>query len=138
MKSIYLLAVLLIAGTGSLFSQSVPYNIVFDITTSDTATHQRVIKWSKGIMEAHPDAKIEIVFYGKALDMVVQNKSTVVDDVLKLAKAKQVTFAVCEQAMKFHHIEKSQLLSGVLTVPDALYELVTRQTQGYGYIKVVN
>lgn len=138
MKPICLLTLILITGAGPLFSQSVPYNIVFDITTSDTATHQRVIKWSKGIMEAHPDAKIEIVFYGKSLDMVMQNKSTVVDDVLKLAKAKQVTFAVCEQAMKFHHIEKSQLLSGVLTVPDALYELVTRQTQGYGYIKVVN
>ncbi len=138
MKPVYILAIVLIAGTGRSFSQSTPYNIVFDITTSDTATHQRVIKWSKGILEGYPDAKIEIVFYGKALDMVVQGKSTVTDDVLKLAKAKQVTFAVCEQAMKFHHIEKSQLLSGVLTVPDALYELVTRQSQGYGYIKVVN
>jgi uncharacterized protein len=138
MKLISLLAVLLLAVAGQLFSQSTPYNIVFDITTSDTATHQRVIRWSKSILEGHKDAKIEIVFYGKALDMVVQNRSTVVDDVIKLAKGKQVIFAVCEQAMKFHHIEKSQLLSGVLTVPDALYELVTRQTQGYGYIKVVN
>jgi uncharacterized protein len=70
--------------------------------------------------------------------MVVQNKSIVVDDVLKPAKARQVIFAVSEQTMKFHHIEKRQLPSSVLTVPDVLYELVTRQTQGYGYIKVVN
>jgi intracellular sulfur oxidation DsrE/DsrF family protein len=121
-----------------LFSQSIPYNIVFDITTSDTVTHQRVIRWSKGILKSHPDAKIEIVFYGKALDMVVRNKSTVVEDVIKLANDKQVIFAVCEQAMKVHHIEKSQLLSGVSTVPDSLYELVLKQAQGYGYIKVVN
>ncbi len=138
MKRVYLFALLFMASATQLSAQSTPYHIVFDITTSDTATHQRVIRWSKSISKAHPDARIEIVFYGKALDMVVQNKSTVTDDVIKLANGNQVTFAVCEQAMKIHHIEKNQLLSGVLTVPDALYELVTKQSQGYGYIKVVN
>lgn len=138
MKPIFLFTVLIMTTSVQLFSQSIPYNIVFDITTSDTATHQRVIRWSKGILETRPDAKIEIVFYGKALDMVVQNRSTVVDDVIKLANDKQVIFAVCEQAMKVHHIKKSQLLSGVSTVPDSLYELVMKQAQGYGYIKVVN
>ncbi len=138
MRQITLFAILLMAPASVLFSQTNPYHIVFDITTGDTATHQRVIRWSKGIIEAHPDAKIEIVFYGKALDMVVQNKSTVTADVIKLATGKQVTFAVCEQAMKIHHIEKNQLLSGVSTVPDALYELVIKQAQGFGYIKVVN
>ncbi len=138
MRLIYLFAILLMAPASELFSQTNPYHIVFDITTSDTATHQRVIRWSKGIIETHPDAKIEIVFYGKALDMVVQNRSTVTDDVIKLATGKQVIFAVCEQAMKIHQIKKDQLLSGVSTVPDALYELVTKQAQGFGYIKVVN
>ncbi|HQW94056.1 MAG TPA: DsrE family protein [Ferruginibacter sp.] len=138
MKPLCLLAMLLLSATGQLFAQPAPYHVVFDITTSDTATHQRVIRWSKSIMKTYPDAKIEIVFYGKALDMVVQNRSTVAEDVKKLAVSKQVVFAVCEQAMKFHKIEKSQLISDVQTVPDALYELVTRQKEGYGYIKVVN
>jgi uncharacterized protein len=119
-------------------AQSKPYNIVFDITTSDTATHARVIRWSKGILESHPDAKIEIVFYGKSLDMIVQGKSTVANDVIKLATEKKVTFAACEHAMQVFNVNKNQLLTGVLTVPDALYELVMRQAEGYGYIKVVN
>lgn len=119
-------------------AQTKPYNIVFDITTSDTATHARVIRWSKGILESHPDAKIEIVFYGKSLDMIVQGKSTVANDVIKLATEKKVTFTACEHAMQVSNITKSQLLTGVLTVPDALYELVTKQAEGYGYIKVVN
>lgn len=138
MRYLYFFASVFIIPAGQLFSQSKPYNIVFDITTGDTATHQRVIRWSKNILETHPAAKIEIVFYGKALDMIVQNKSTVANDVIKLTANKQVTFAVCEQAMKIHNIEKNQLLSGVITVPDALYELVSKQAEGYGYIKVVN
>jgi intracellular sulfur oxidation DsrE/DsrF family protein len=119
-------------------AQSKPYNIVFDITTSDTATHARLIRWSKGILESHPDAKIEIVFYGKALDMVVKGKSSVTNDVINLATEKKVTFAVCEHAMQVFNIKKEQLLSGVITVPDALYELITKQAEGFGYIKVVN
>ena len=113
MKSIFFFLVIFFLAASRLSAQSKPYNIVFDITTSDTATHQRVIRWSKGILEAHPDAKIEIVFYGKALDMVVKGKSTVATDVLKLAADKKVTFAVCEHAMKVLNIEKNQLLDSV-------------------------
>ncbi len=137
MKRFLLFLILIICITG-ISAQTKPYNIVFDLTTSDTATHQRLIRWSKGILEAHPDAKIEIVFYGRALDMVVKDKTTVAAEVIKLAAEKKVTFAVCEHAMKVFNIDKKQLLDGMITVPDALYELVIKQAEGYGYIKVVN
>ena len=137
MKSL-LVVVTLLAFSMDNSAQSKPYNIVFDITTGDTATHARVIRWSKGILESHPDAKIEIVFYGRALDMVVKGKSVVSADVIKLATEKKVTFTVCEHAMQVFSIDKSQLLNGVTTVADALYELIIRQQEGYGYIKVVN
>ena len=138
MKQLLILTTLFFTITNPLFSQSTPYNIVFDLTTSDTAAHQRVIRWSNLILESHPDAKIEIVFYGKALDMVVTGKSSVYSDVIKLATEKKVTFAACEHAMKVFNINKSQLINGVTTVPDALYELVVKQAEGYGYIKVAN
>lgn len=138
MKSLLIIPAIFFLSAFRLTAQSTPYNIIFDITTGDTATHQRLIRWSKGILETHPDAKIEIVFYGKALDMVVKDKSTVASDVIKLAADKKVRFAVCEHAMKVFNIGKNQLLDGIVTVPDALLELVTKQSEGYGYIKVVN
>lgn len=124
--------------SSQLFSQSKPYNVVFDITSADTAVHQRVIRWINMIMSSNPDAKIEVVFYGKSLDMVVQGKSSVTNDIRKLTAEKKASFVVCQQAMKVHNIEKSQLFPGVLTVPDGLYELVVKQAEGFGYIKVVN
>ena len=137
MKRIILIAAIYLCFS-SLFSQSKPYNVVFDITTADTAVHQRVIRWINMIISSNPDAKIEVVFYGKSLDMVVQEKSSVTNDLRKLAAEKKASFVVCQQAMKVHNIEKSQLLPGVLTVPDGLYELVKKQAEGFGYIKVVN
>ena len=138
MKKLFLTTAFLLGIMLQSFAQQKPYNIVFDLTTSDTATHQRLIRWINGILTSHPDAKIEVVFYGKALDMIVKNKSTVSGDVLKLGTDKKVTFAACEHAMKVFNISKNQLLDGVTTVPDALYELITKQAEGYGYIKVTN
>ena len=138
MKKISLIAGFFLGILMQSFAQQKPYNIVFDLTTNDTATHQRVIRWINGILTSHPDAKIEIVFYGKALDMLVKDKSTVAADVIKLGTDKKVIFAVCEHAMQVFNINRNQLLNGVTTVPDGLYELVIKQAEGYGYIKVTN
>jgi intracellular sulfur oxidation DsrE/DsrF family protein len=138
MKKILLIATLVFGIIMQSFAQSKPYNIVFDLTSSDTATHHRVIRWINLIIASHPDARIEVVFYGKALDMIVKEKSSVASDVIKLATEKKVTFAVCEHAMRVFNISKDQLLTGVTSVPDALYELVTKQAEGYGYIKVTD
>jgi hypothetical protein len=138
MKRITLFSVCLFLAGSCLFAQPKPYNVVFDLTTGDTATHQRVIRWINSIVSSYPDAKIEVVFYGKALPMVETAQSTVAADILKLAAGKNVTFSVCEQAMKVHQVDKTMLLPGVKTVPDAIYELISKQADGYGYIKVTN
>ena len=138
MKRVFFIAAFFLGAILQSSAQQKPYNIVFDLTTNDTATHQRVIRWINGILTSHPDAKIEVVFYGKALDMIVKDKSTVAGDVIKLGTDKKVIFAACEHAMQVFNISKSQLLNGVTTVPDALYELVIKQAEGYGYIKVTN
>ena len=138
MKKVFFTAAFFLSIILQSSAQQKPYNIVFDLTTNDTATHQRVIRWINGILVSYPDAKIEVVFYGKALDMIVKDRSTVAGDVIKLGTGKKVTFAACEHAMQVFNINKNQLLDGVTTVPDALYELVVKQAEGYGYIKVTN
>src|SRR5687767_5572091 len=100
MKRSFLLATFSLSILLQIAAQNKPYHVVFDLTTGDTATHQRVIRWINSIVAKHPDAKIEVVFYGKALPMVETEFSSVAGDVKKLAAGKNVTFAVCEQAMK--------------------------------------
>ncbi len=116
-------------------AQKVPYNVVFDITTQDTLMHQTVVRWVKGIITSHPEAKVEVVFYGKSLDMITIGKSVVANEVMKLAENKNVAFRVCETAMKRNGVDKNQLLAGVGTVPDGIYEIILRQHDGWGYIK---
>jgi uncharacterized protein len=137
MKRQIVLGSLMILVSHFLFSQAKPYNVVFDLTSADTNNHKSVIRMIKMIKETNPDAKLEVVFYGQSLGMITKDKSIVADDIQKLTSAgKDVHFKVCEMAMKRHKIEKSQLVPGVETVPDGIYEIITKQSQGFGYIKV--
>jgi uncharacterized protein len=137
MKKIYMLLLLCIT-TAQLFAQEKPYNVVFDLTSSDPEVHARVIRWINLITEADPKAKVVVVFYGKSLNMVSKEKSSVKDEIEKIVAGNKASFKVCEVAMKVHEINKGNLLPGVQTVPDGIYELVKKQAEGYGYIKVAN
>jgi intracellular sulfur oxidation DsrE/DsrF family protein len=35
-----------------------------------------------------------------------------------------------------NHIDKDQLVPGVEIVPDGIYEIISKQQEGWGYIKV--
>jgi len=118
-----------------IYAQKAPYNVVFDITSKDTVVHQMVMRWVREILTADPKANVEVVFYSKSLDMVTKDKSVVADSVMKYAANKNVKFRVCEVAMKNNNVDKSQLLQGVGTVPDGIYEIISKQHEGWGYIK---
>src|ERR1044072_4660858 len=117
-------------------AQTTPYKVVFDITSGDTAAHKTVIRQMRGISQSRPDAKLEVAIYGDALAMVMKDKSIIADAVQELSSNKKASFKVCAATMKRHNIDKSQLLPGVEVVPDAIFEIVTKQHEGWGYIKV--
>ena len=117
------------------FSQTVPYRIVFDVTSKDTLVHKAVVRWIHEVMDNNPTAQVEIVYYAKSLDMITKGKSKFATEIEKLSANKNIAFKVCEIAMKNNNVTKDQLLPGVGTVPDGIYEILLRQSDGWGYIK---
>lgn len=135
MKKLSVAIFIFLSSASFTFGQKVPYNVVFDVTSSDTVVHQMVIRWIHEIISVEPNANIEVVFYAKSLDMITTGKSSVADSLMKYAAMKNVAFKACEVAMKNNHVEKKQLLSGVQTVPDGIYEIVLKQHDNWAYIK---
>ena len=133
-KLLFILATLLLIS--SFLSAQSNYKVVFDITSKDTVDHKNVIRWINTILASDADANLEVVFYGQSLDMVVKNKSILSEKITTLAANKNVTFNVCAVAMKAHNIDKSELLPGVQIVPDGIYEIISKQRDNWGYIKV--
>ena len=132
-KNIFVILMVLVSPM--FLSAQSDYKVVFDLTSNDTMNHKAVIRWTNEIIKASKDAQVEVVFYGNSLDMVQKDKSVVADDVAKLSANKNVSFKVCSVAMKAHNVDKSQLIPGVETVPDGIYEIVTKQREGWAYIK---
>lgn len=119
-----------------LLAQMKDYQVVFDLTSKDTTAHRTVLRWIDLITKEAPDAQLEVVFYGQSLDMIHNNRSTMASEVSNWAKKGNVSFVACEAAMRRHNINKSELVAGVKTVPDGIYEIISKQKQGWGYIKV--
>ena len=76
--------------------------------------------------------------YAKGFEFVMPEKSAVIADVKEAMKNPNVTFTVCEMALKNNKTDKSQILKEVQTVPDGIYEIVSKQREQWGYIKVTH
>lgn len=118
------------------FSQNTDYKVVFDMTSKDPVNQQTVVRETSLIRETNPDANIEVVVYGQGLDLVITSKTTQSSAIKDLIANKNVSFKVCALAMKRNNVDEAQLLPGVEVVPDGIYEIISKQKEGWGYIKV--
>ncbi len=128
----------LVLGFGLLEAQEQNYRVVFDLTSRDSLEQKAVMRWVREITTSNPDAKLEVVMYGKGFELVMPEKSIMKAEVAQALKNPNVSFRVCETALKNNKVEKSQLMEGVTTVPDGIYEIITKQREGWGYIKVMH
>lgn len=121
----------------SLFLSAQPnYKVVFDVTSQDTTDHKLAIRWANEVLKAEPTAQVEIVLFGKSLAMINKERSIVADALTQLTSNKNASVKVCRVAMKANNVDVSQLVPGVQTVPDGIYEIISKQREGWGYIKV--
>jgi intracellular sulfur oxidation DsrE/DsrF family protein len=118
-------------------AQPKSYKVLFDLTTDDPNDQAAVMRWIREVSSINAANEMEVVMYGRGLNLVVSGRSTLADDVRKAIDGSRVAFRVCEIALKNQKIEKSQLLPNVGTVPDGIGEIVSKQKEGWGYIKVV-
>lgn len=135
MKTQVIVAAMLAFLALDTWAQAKSVKIVFDMSSKDTLAHRTVVRHALLMANSYPQSQFEVVVFSDALPMVVRGKSTVEAGILELAEKKNITFKACAIAMKGNHISKDQLLPGVEVVPDGLIELVTKQGQGWGYIK---
>jgi uncharacterized protein len=134
--SITCVAVLTIGAMTALGQSPQPYKVVFDLTSSDPLDQQAVLRWIREVTALNPKTETEVVMYGRGLDLVVSGKTTLAAGVQEAIDNAHASFRVCAIAMKNQQIDKSKLLPNVQIVPDGIGEIVAKQRDGWGYIKV--
>lgn len=110
------------------------HRVVFGLTSGDEADWRLTLGNLRNLLVASsPDSQIEVVAYGPGLSFVKKGSSAE-QEILALI-AKQVHFVACQNAMRMQHVTEADLIPGVGTVPAGIVEVITRQEQGWSYIK---
>ncbi len=138
MRRIVFVGLLALLSVGFVRHQGQPYRVVFDLTSRDTLEQRAVLRWLREVGESSPNAQMEVVMYGKGFELVMPERSAYTADVRDAMKNPNVKFKVCAIALRNNKVDASQLLPGVETVPDGIHELVMKQQDHWGYIKVMH
>ena len=123
---------------GFVQAQRQPYRVVFDLTSRDSLEQKAVLRWIREVGTSSPKAQMEVVMYGKGFELVMPDRSAYIAEVKEAMKNPNVSFKVCAIALKNNNVDKSQLLAGVEAVPDGIYEIVSKEQDHWGYIKVMH
>ena len=113
----------------------VKHKVVIQLNTADTSAWSSTIGNIKNLQKLWPNnVVVEVVVHGKALDLLVAAKTHLANEVMELSKT-NVQFSACENSMRKHHIDKSELLSIANTVPSGVAEVILKQEAGWSYLK---
>lgn len=113
------------------------HKIVFQLTSGDTTAHKQLMKQFNNILSVSPSTKIEVVCHGGGLDMLVKGK-TIVEDKIKNLSERGVLFMACEFSIKERKVDRNLILSSAGFVAAGIVEVVSKQEQGWSYIRVAN
>ncbi len=138
MKKINLSIILLFIASSFLVAQRPDYKVVFDMSSRDSISQQAVIREVALIAKENPDAKLEVVIYGQAINMVTKAQSKQAEAIKGLTDNKNIAFKVCAFTLKRNNLTETDLLPAVQVVADGIYEIISKQHEGWGYIKVAH
>jgi uncharacterized protein len=137
MKKLMILSALVFISKFSL-AQQPDYRVVFDLSTRDSISQQALVREVELIRKYNPAAKVQVVVYGQGLPLVLKERSSQTEAIKRLIDDRNVEFKVCAFTLQRFKVDESHLFSGIKVVPDGIYEIISRQREGWGYIKVAH
>ncbi|GAB4123583.1 MAG: DsrE family protein [Raineya sp.] len=138
-KEYILLTLMLLSG--GIFAQKekkqakkVVHKVVVQLSTPDTAAHRALTKQLNNLTSVWKDADVVVVVHNRAINML-RSASTTVAPKIKNLSERGVKFMACEFTMQQLKLNKQDMLEGIFYTPYGLVEIITRQENGYTYLK---
>lgn len=137
-----------------LNAEEIVHKVVFDLTTGDSKTFEKIILSGIPVQKTHFENKMEelevaVVIHGEAYRFFVKNLiNTPYKKDTNLAKLQEtfskrlagsvntykVSYFMCESGMKRNKIVKENVYDFVTLVPTSTIGLIEKQNEGYAYI----
>ncbi len=118
----------------SASAQAKAHRVLFAVTSGDEADWKLAMGNIRNLLTGlGADTEVEVVAFGPGLHMVV--KPSAVDEDIQALEARHVRFVACENSMRGQKVTMADLVQGVGSVPSGIVEVVTKQEQGWSYVK---
>lgn len=114
-------------------AQKTTPHVVFALTSGDATDWHLTIGNIGNLLKDMPAAQIEVVAYGPGINFVKKGSAAEAD--IQELEQKHVQFVACHNSMLFNHLTPDDLVHGVGVVPSGVVEVISRQEQGWSYIK---
>ncbi len=116
-------------------AQQKHHKIVVAVTSGDEADWHLAAGNIRNLLTGFEKdgVEIEVVAFGPGINMVI--KPSAADADIQGLMAKHVKFVACENSMRAHKVTAADLVTGVGTVPSGIVEVVSKQEDGWVYIK---
>jgi intracellular sulfur oxidation DsrE/DsrF family protein len=109
------------------------HRVLFALTSPEEADWNLTMGNIRNLLKLLPDAEVEVVSYGPGIMMVAKTSSVAAD--ITALQAQHVKFVACQNAMRARKLTVADLVEGVTPVPAGIVEVVTKEEEGWTYIK---
>ncbi len=136
LKSLIVLLVVLGLGlTLQAQAQGKTHRVLFALTSGDEGDWNLLIGNIHNLIAGLPagSVEVEVVAYSSGLNFVKKTSSAAAE--IQALESKNVRFTACENSMRAQHVTAADLIPGVDPVPSGIVEVVTKQEQGWTYVK---
>lgn len=116
-------------------AQDTEHKIVFQMTTDNPKEHKALMNNLRNLKEGWGDTVQMLVVVHSQGVALVDTENSFTEEIQQFIKEKGVVFAVCENTLRQKNIDKASLMPNLEFVPMGVAEIVTKQEQGWSYIK---
>lgn len=139
MKKLLLLFFLLVAAVTVQAQNEKPaapkHRVIMQLTQNNPDAHKQLMNQLNALKQAWgDDVVVEVLAHGPGIELFLLDKTTQ-KEMIATMKTKGVHFVMCENTMKNKGITKEMLLPDMEYAPFGLAEIITKQEEGWIYIK---
>lgn len=127
-------ALVVLPGCATTTAMKASPKVVLQVSDNDAQKWNLALNNAKNVQSAlGPDASVEIVAYGPGIGMLTAD--SVVSARVAAAVKAGVHVVACENTMKAKKLTPADMNVAVGYVPSGVVELMSKQQQGWGYVR---
>jgi len=125
--------------TASVMSASLAqtkHRVVVDLFSAGPDAYLSTLGNIENLQKALGDnpAQVEVVCYGKGIDMILNHNNPLTARIEKLHKA-GIAFSACRNTLNHRHISKDQIFPFVVVVDAGIAEVMRKEEAGWSYLR---